>query len=75
MPTKRKISEPEAAAYLTAPQVCQRYGGVSHMWLQRVLDSDPTFPRPAKFGHKKNSWRFFKISELVEWERAQAARA
>jgi len=72
MPTKKKIRkpEPEAAIYLTAPQVCQRYGNRSHMWLQRMLQRDPSFPRPNYFGR----WRFFKIAELVDWERAAAAK-
>jgi hypothetical protein len=75
MPTKRKPPAPDASAYLTAPQVCQRYGNRSHMWLVRILASDPTFPRPSKFGQMPNSWRFFKIAELEQWERAQAAHA
>jgi hypothetical protein len=38
------------------------------MWLARMLERDPTFPRPKYFGR----WRFFKIEELVAWERAAA---
>lgn len=62
---------PDAAIYITAPQVCARYGGVSHMWLERILKRDPTFPRPSKFGRL----RFFKIDELVDWERKTAAKS
>lgn len=71
MPTKKKPRrpEPEAAIYLRAPQVCERYGGVSFMWLARTLKRDPSFPRPVKLGRL----RFFKVSDLVEWERAAAA--
>jgi hypothetical protein len=69
------LPEPEAVVYLTAPQVCQRYGNRSHMWLERKLASDPSFPRPRKFGRAPGSWRFFKITELVEWERAAAAKS
>jgi hypothetical protein len=36
--------------YLTAAQLRERYGGVSHMWIERRLKSDPAFPRPKKFG-------------------------
>jgi hypothetical protein len=64
----------ETVVFLTAPQVCQRYGNRSHMWLERLLVSDPSFPRPAKFGQKKNSWRFFKLAELEQWERTKTAR-
>ena len=62
---------PDAAIYITAPQVCARYGGVSHMWLERMLKRDKTFPRPSKFGRL----RFFKIDELVAWERKAAAKS
>jgi predicted DNA-binding transcriptional regulator AlpA len=72
MPTNRKIREAEPeAVYLSAPQVCQRYGGVSAMWLARKLQGDATFPRPVYFGRL----RFFKIEELVAWERARAAQS
>jgi predicted DNA-binding transcriptional regulator AlpA len=65
MPTKRNRKAEPDAAYLTAPQVCERYGGVSHMWLERRLKADPKFPRPRYFGRL----RFFKIDELVQYER------
>lgn len=72
MPTKRLPKKPPAeTVYLSAPQVCDRYGGRSHMWLERMLERDNTFPRPTKFGR----WRFFKIAELVDWERAAAAKS
>lgn len=72
MPTKRiRKSEPDAAVYISAPQVCQRYGGVSHMWLERVLKKDATFPQPHKFGRL----RFFKVEDLIDWERRTAAKS
>jgi hypothetical protein len=72
MPTKKsRKSEPDGAVFLTAPQVCQRYANRSHMWLERMLQKDSTFPRPVKFGRL----RFFKIDELVDWERKTAAKS
>jgi predicted DNA-binding transcriptional regulator AlpA len=73
MPTKKisRKSEPEPTVFLTAPQVCQRYANRSHMWLERMLQRDPSFPRPHKFGRL----RFFKIDELVDWERKTAAKS
>jgi predicted DNA-binding transcriptional regulator AlpA len=66
MPTKNRNQKTEPdATFATAPQVCLRYGGVSHMWLERRLKNDPKFPRPRYFGRL----RFFKISELEEYER------
>jgi hypothetical protein len=41
------------------------------MWLVRILKRDPTFPRPVKFGRL----RFFRIDELIAWERAAAAKS
>lgn len=60
---------PPDAAYLDAPQVLERFGGRSHMWLVRLLARDPTFPRPLKIGRL----RFFKIDELIAWERGLSA--
>jgi hypothetical protein len=62
---------PNGAVWISAPQVCDRYGGRSHMWLERLLRRDKTFPRPTKFGRL----RFFKIEELVAWERQAAVRS
>jgi len=73
MPTKKisRKSKPDGTVFITAPQVCERYGGVSHMWLERMLQKDATFPRPHKFGRL----RFFKVTDLVAWERAAAAKS
>src|SRR5262245_20454157 len=63
---------PDSAVFISAAQVCARYGGMSDMWLWRMLERDPTFPRPFLFGGKR---RFFKLDELVAWERANAPKA
>ena len=62
---------PDAATFIDAPQVCERYGGRSHMWLERLLERDATFPRPVKIGRL----RFFPIAALIEWERRAAAES
>jgi hypothetical protein len=36
-----------------------------------MLKRDRTFPRPVKFGRL----RFFKVDELIAWERATAAKS
>jgi predicted DNA-binding transcriptional regulator AlpA len=41
------------------------------MWVERKLESDPTFPRPRKFGGRLRLW---DVDELVAWEREAAAR-
>ena len=57
--------------WLSTRQVRDRYGGVSAMWVERRLQSDPRFPRPKKFGRL----RFFELSRLEDYERAIAAKA
>ena len=53
--------------YLTVAQLRERYGNVSHMWIERRLKSDPTFPRPKKFGN--SALRLFDLDEIESYER------
>jgi len=62
------VQSPEV--YLKTRQVQARYGGCSHMFIERRLANDPTFPRPVFFGRH----RFWKLSELEKWEAAQVER-
>jgi hypothetical protein len=57
--------------FLRTIAVRQRYGNASHMFIERRLANDPTFPRPHFFGRM----RFWKLSDLEKWEKAQAARS
>src|ERR1035437_3321534 len=66
----RSTPVPEGAVYISAPQVCDRYGGRSHMWLGRKLQNDTQISRTRYFGRL----RFFEISELENYERTSAAR-
>lgn len=54
---------------LPAAQVRARYGGVSHMWIERRLKGDPKFPRPLYIAKR----RFWRVQELVKWEQDKAA--
>ena len=65
---------PAGAVYISASQVCQRYGGLTPMWLWRKLKSDSTFPRPTNLGRGKRN-RYWKVDELVAWERSVAAKS
>lgn len=47
--------------------VRQRFGGVSHMWIERRLKDDPTFPRPIYIAGR----RFWSMQELVAWEKSR----
>ena len=66
MPQYKAKPVPTGAKFATAPQVCERYGVRSQMWIWRKLRDDPNFPRPTYLGRL----RFFKISELEEYEQA-----
>lgn len=59
---------PAGKRYLTAAQLRERYGGVSHMWVQRRLQNDATFPRPVKLGG--SLIRLWDLDGIEAWERA-----
>lgn len=53
-------------------QVRQRYGGRSHMWIERRLaDPESGFPRPVYIGKR----RYWRLADLVAWERDLASEA
>lgn len=64
------MSEAQNESFLSAAQIRHRYGGRSHMWIERRLADDSGFPRPTKFGRL----RFWKLADIEGWERAQAAK-
>jgi predicted DNA-binding transcriptional regulator AlpA len=55
--------------FLKARRVRERYGHVSHMWIERRR-KDADFPPPVYFG----GMRFWKISELERWEFNQTVK-
>jgi len=57
--------------YINARQLRDRYGGVSHMWIERKLTSDPEFPTPTYFGTR----RYWTLAEIEAWERVAAKRS
>jgi len=57
--------------YLSAAQLRARYGGVSHMWIERRLKTDARFPHPQKFGRL----RFWDLDKIETYERACAGTA
>jgi predicted DNA-binding transcriptional regulator AlpA len=61
---------PALPRYLTATQVCMRHGGQSPTWLRRLMEQDPTFPKPIMPGRH----RLWALAELEAWERRQAAK-
>jgi hypothetical protein len=64
------VVNPSDDVFLQTAQLRARYGGVSHMWVERRLAGDPDFPRPTYISRR----RFWRLADLVEWERLNAAR-
>lgn len=61
---------PRGKTYLTARQVCSRYGGISDMTLWRWLnDPEMGFPCPRYINRR----RYWDEAELDEFDRAQAS--
>jgi hypothetical protein len=56
---------------IRAADVRKRYGGVSHMWIERRLADDPNFPKPLYISKR----RFWRLGDLVAWERCKAGQA
>jgi hypothetical protein len=54
--------------YLTAVQLRRRWGNCSHMFIERLLKSDPAMPRPVKFGARI---RFFDLDLIEHYERSR----
>jgi hypothetical protein len=42
----------------------RHFGGVSHMWLRRRLQTDANFPRPVYIG----SIPFYRLGDVRRWE-------
>jgi predicted DNA-binding transcriptional regulator AlpA len=61
----------EEPVYISTRQLRYRYGGVSHMWIERRLADDPEFPKPVYFGGR----RFWRLTAVEVWERTTAAKS
>jgi hypothetical protein len=67
-----KIDSRRARKFLTTAQLCERWGGVSHMFIERRLKSDPNFPRPTKFDGRI---RFFDLYAIEAYEQTKITAA
>ncbi len=68
---RKAVPIPPDAIWISARQVCQRYGGRSNMWLVRKIQNDPKFPKPAYFGRLQ----FFRVETLETYDRTVIARS
>ena len=53
--------------FLTTRQVRARYGDASEMWIWRRLQDASGFPKPMEICGR----RFWKLSDLIAWERSR----
>jgi predicted DNA-binding transcriptional regulator AlpA len=63
-------SRPVTKQFITTAQLRDRWAGVSHMFIERRLASDPTFPRPVKLGGRLRLW---DVDQIEAYERKCAA--
>lgn len=66
---QREFAVPPGAVWITAKQLCARYGGRSLMWLWRKLRDDADFPKAVYFGRLQ----FFNVEDMEAYERRCAA--
>jgi len=58
--------------YITGPQLRERFGGRSDVWLWRLLrDPRVNFPKPIKL----RQWRYWRLSDIEAWEASRAAES
>jgi hypothetical protein len=65
------MSDPSEDLLVSSRGVRRRYDDCSHMWIVRRLADDPLFPKPIIIARR----RFWRLSELVAWERSKAVAA
>jgi hypothetical protein len=68
---RHRIQVSDDARYLTAGQIRQRFGNVSHMWIVRRI-ADAGFPKPIKLSNSKSAPRFSKLAAVEQRERDRA---
>jgi hypothetical protein len=61
-------TDPAEDIFRTSADARRRYG-VSDMWIHRRLADGSGFPRPLVINRR----RFWKLSDLIAWERTYAA--
>ena len=64
---------PDSKKYLTTVQLCERWGGCSHMFLERRLGV-PGFPTPIKLSDRVGAHRHWPLDQIEAYERKCAAQ-
>jgi hypothetical protein len=63
-----KSSRPKR--FITVPELRERWGGVSQMFVERKIKEDPTFPTI----YRMSRHRLFDLDEVEAYERRSVAR-
>jgi predicted DNA-binding transcriptional regulator AlpA len=58
--------------YLTRTQLMERWG-VSHMFIERLVKTNPTFPPHMRLGDGRLATRRWRLDEIEAWERSRVA--
>ena len=56
--------DPADERLLSSVEMRRRFGDASHMFLERQLARDPTFPRPVYIARR----RYWRLGEVRQWE-------
>jgi hypothetical protein len=59
--------------FLSTVQLRQRWGGVSHMFLERRLN-EPHFPQPVRMSTRLGSKRLWPLDQIEQYERHCATK-
>jgi hypothetical protein len=71
--TQSSESPSKTKRYLDFKQACVRYGNCSSMYIERLIENDPDFPRPITLGPKGRK-RFLDVDLLDEYDAKCAER-
>ena len=69
-----KITSTTSKKYIGIGALQERYD-CSHMYVERLLKKDPTFPRPVKLAPGKMAHRMWDEDALLTWERSRIVSA
>jgi hypothetical protein len=60
---------PQAKKYFSVTDLCDRWG-VSFMFIERHIRTEPTFPKYVRIGNGPKARRSFDIADIEAYERS-----
>ena len=64
------MTKKKSKKFIGTAQLRSRWNDCSHMFIERRLKSDPTFPKPVKLGGRLRLW---DVDQIEAYERKCAA--